>query len=69
MRKAISRTRTHCRRSLTLRPIAISVNGSNRRQYSQYPTDYVCAEESSLWLFNQMMVERIANQFRSGPEL
>ncbi len=69
MRKTISRTRTHCRRSLTLQPIAISVNGSSRRLYSQYPTDYVCADESSLWLFNQMMVERIANQFRSGPEL
>ena len=69
MKKAISRTRTHCRRNLTLQPIVTSVNGSSRRLYSQYPTDYVCADESSLWLFNQMMVEGVADQFGGGREL
>ncbi len=46
-------------------------NGFSRRLYSQYPTDSLCAGESSLllWLFNQMMVEGIADQFGGSGEL
>ena len=44
-------------------------NGPSRRLFSHYSSDYLCAGESSLWLFNQMMVQGVANQFGGGCEL
>ena len=68
---AISRTHTHCRRSLTPYPDCdTGANGSGHRLRVQYPSDlYVCAGGSSLRLFHQMMVECVSDEFSGGREL